>query len=150
MEATLQVITEQLKELSVGQSALKSGICVGVKSNMSEIRADLITQVHAMDSKMSNCMSVIREELQTQVGDLCAGRAELEERIDKQQKDVNSMVEQQTRNLREDIEATQALEAKLAAVETRTRHAGGSSPGANTSTLKPPKSDILGSVIPTV
>jgi hypothetical protein len=142
MEATLQVIMQQLKELSAGQSALKSGICAEVKSDMSEIRADLITQVHAIESKMSNCMSVIREELQTQIGDLCAAQAELEDRFDKQQKDVNSMVEQQTRNLREDIEATRReLEAKLAAVETRTMRAGGSGPGANTSRVKPPKFD---------
>jgi hypothetical protein len=60
MEAKLQLITEQLKELSAGQSALKSGICAEVKSDMSEITADLINQVHARERKMSNCMSVIK------------------------------------------------------------------------------------------
>jgi hypothetical protein len=50
------------------------------------------------------------------------------------------MVEQQTRNLREDIEDTRReFETQLAAVETRTRRAGGSGPGANTSTAKPRK-----------
>jgi hypothetical protein len=141
MEATLQVITEQLKELSAGQSALKSGIWAEVKSDTSKIGADLIAQVHAMESKMSSCMSVIREELQTQEGDLCTDQAELEERLDKQQKDVNSMVKQ-TQNLWEYIETTRReLEAKLAIVETQTRRAGGSGPGANTSTVKPPKFD---------
>jgi hypothetical protein len=52
------------------------------------------------------------------------------------------MVEQQTQNLQQDIEATRReLEAKLAAVETRTRGAGDSGPGANTSTVKPLKFD---------
>ena len=32
---------------------------------MSKIRADLITQVHAMENKMVNCNNVIREELET-------------------------------------------------------------------------------------
>jgi hypothetical protein len=38
---------------------------------MSKIRADLITQVHTMEDKMGNCMGAIREELKTQIGDLC-------------------------------------------------------------------------------
>jgi len=40
---------------------------------MSKIRADLITQVHVIENKMGNYMIVIREELETQIGDLCAG-----------------------------------------------------------------------------
>lgn len=82
MEATLQVIMEQLKELSAGQSALKceistmttelkSDTCAEVKSDMSKIKVDLTTQVYAMENKMSNCMTVIREELQVQIGDIC-------------------------------------------------------------------------------
>jgi hypothetical protein len=39
-----------------------------------------------MENKMGNFMGVIREELETHIGDLCAGQAELEERLDKQQK----------------------------------------------------------------
>jgi peptidoglycan hydrolase CwlO-like protein len=98
--------------------------------------------MHAMESEMGKCMSVIREELQTQIGDLYAGQAELEERLDKQQKDINSVIEQNIRDLRDGIEATRRdLEAKLAAAETRTRRAGGSGPGASTSTVKPPKYD---------
>jgi hypothetical protein len=85
-------------------------------------------------------MSIIREELQMQIGDLSTGQVELKERL--QQKDVNSMVEQRTRDMREDIKATRReFEAKLAAVETQTRRAGGSGPGANTSTVKSPKFD---------
>jgi predicted RNase H-like nuclease (RuvC/YqgF family) len=67
--------------------------------------------------------------------------AELEERrtdkLDKQLKGVTSMVEQQMRNLREDIEVTgrdmqvtrRAFEAELAAAEGRTRRAGGRNGG---------------------
>jgi hypothetical protein len=52
------------------------------------------------------------------------------------------MIEQQNRNLWEDTEATRReLKAKLAAVETRTRRAGGSGPGTKMSTVKPPKFD---------
>jgi hypothetical protein len=81
-----------------GQEALKSDICAEVKYDMSTIRADLIKQVHAMENKMGNCMSVITE-LKTQISDWCAGQTELEERLDKQHKNVTSMVEQQTQNL---------------------------------------------------
>ena len=63
METTLQVNKELLKELMMD-------ICAEVKYDMRKIRAELITQVHAMENKMVNCMSVIREELKTQIGDL--------------------------------------------------------------------------------
>ena len=74
---------------------MKSDICAEVKSDMSKIRADLIIQVHALENKMGNYMRVIREELETHISDLCAGQAELEERLDKQQENVASMFEQQ-------------------------------------------------------
>jgi len=119
MEANLQLIMEQLKGMKTGvcatdtgQEALKSDITTTtteikmhvfaeVKYDMKKIKADLITQLHAMENKMVNCMSVIREELETYmyIGDLCAGQAELEETLDKQQKNVTTIVEQQHRNL---------------------------------------------------
>jgi len=40
-------------------------------------------------------MRVINEELETEIGDLCAGQPKLEERLDKQHENVASMVEQQ-------------------------------------------------------
>ena len=119
-------------EISTTSTELKSDICAEVKSDISKIRADLVTQVHAMENKMGNCMNAIREELETQISDLCAGQAELEERLDKQHKNITSMVEQE--NLRK-------FEAQLAAVEAGTRRAGGGGPGANTTTVKPPKLD---------
>jgi hypothetical protein len=56
------------------------------------------------------------------------------------------MVEQQTRNLREDlsrnIKATrQDFETQLAALEARTKRAGGGSAGANADKVKAPKFD---------
>ena len=119
MEVTLQLIVEQLKELKTdvcvidtGQDELKSDIATTsaelkrhkfaeVKPDTNKIRADLIAQVQAMENKMVNCMSVIREELETYlfIGDLCAGQAELEERLDKQHKNVTTIAEKQPRNL---------------------------------------------------
>jgi hypothetical protein len=37
---------------------------------MSIIRADLITQVHSMENKNGNYMTVISEELEKQIGDV--------------------------------------------------------------------------------
>jgi preprotein translocase subunit SecE len=37
---------------------------------MSKIRADLITQVHAMESKTGSYMRIINEELETEIGDV--------------------------------------------------------------------------------
>jgi hypothetical protein len=47
------------------------------------------------------------------------------------------MVDQQARNLREEFKA------QIAAVEARSRRAGGGSPGARTATVKPPKFEGL-------
>ena len=48
------------------------------------------------------------------------GKAEMEGRLEGDQKEVNAIVEQQTRYFREDIEGTRReLEARLAAVEAR-------------------------------
>ena len=77
-------------------------------------------------------MSAIGENLETQISDLCAGQTEQEERLYKQQKNVASVVEQRTRNLREEFEA------QIAAVEPRCRRAGGGGPGASTTTVKQP------------
>lgn len=106
--------------------------CAEVKSDMSTIATDLITQVHAMENKMGNCTSAIME-LKKQISDWCIDKA-LKERLDKQHKNVTSMVEQKTHNLQE-------LEAQSAAMEARTKRAGGGGPGANNTTVKLPKFD---------
>jgi len=70
------------------------------------------------------------------------GQGEMEETFERQQKEVASIMEQQTRHLREGIKVTRReLEAQLAAVDARTRRAGGGGPGANSTTVKPPKFD---------
>ena len=35
------------------------------------IRADLISKVNAVEVKVENCTSAIKDELETQVGDVC-------------------------------------------------------------------------------
>jgi len=111
MGSGLQLVIDQFKELKselivtiaelktdmctlgTGPEVLKSGICAELKSDMSKIRADLTTQVQAIENKMGNGMSAIKEELETQISCLCACQTELKERLDKQQKNVASMVE---------------------------------------------------------
>jgi hypothetical protein len=59
-----------------------------------KIIADFITQVYVMENKMRNYMRVIREEIETRIGDLCVDEAELDEKLDKPEKNVASMVKQ--------------------------------------------------------
>jgi len=85
MDSALQLIMDHFKELKndlsittaeletdmcalgTGQEALKSDTYVELKSDMIKIRADLMTQVHAMENKMRKIMSAIREEFETQI-----------------------------------------------------------------------------------
>ena len=71
MDVMLQLILNQFKELkseiSTNTAQLKSDMG---KFDMSKIRADLITQVHVIENKIGNYISVIREELETQIGDV--------------------------------------------------------------------------------
>ena len=96
-------------------------------------------------------MSTITEGLKTDMNDLWSevsalesrineGQAEMEGKLERQQKEVTSIVEQQTWHLQEDIEATQReLDARLAAVDARSSRVGGGGPGANSTTVKPLK-----------
>jgi chromosome segregation ATPase len=117
-------------------------------------------EVSAVKNELRQEISVFQERKRN----IEAGQAELEERVtctvNTRLEDVSSMVEQQTRNLREDLsknieatrqdveatrrdlEATQRdLETHLAALEAQTRRAGGSSAGTNADKVKPPKFD---------
>jgi len=58
--------------LGIGQETLISEICVELKSDMRKSRAEITTQVQAMENMKGNSMSAIREELETQISDLCA------------------------------------------------------------------------------
>jgi len=133
LSTTTEVLKTDMCALGTGQEALKGDRCAELKSDMSKIRAERMTQVHAMENKMGNCMSAVREELETQISDLCAGQGELEEMLDNQQKNITFIAEQQARNLREEFEA------ELEAVEARSRRAGGDGPGASSITVNPPK-----------
>jgi hypothetical protein len=98
-------------------------------------------------------MSAIIEELKRDMNDLWGevsalesrmnkGRAEMEGRMERQQKEVTSLVEQQTQHLWEDIEARWSeLEARLAALDARSSRTSGGSPRAKSTTVKPPKFD---------
>jgi roadblock/LC7 domain-containing protein len=75
--ATIAELKTDMCALGTEQEALKSEISAEVKSDMSKIRADLTAQVQAMENKMGNGTSAIREELETQISDLCAGQTDL-------------------------------------------------------------------------
>jgi hypothetical protein len=79
-------------KISTNTTELQSHISAEAKSDMSEIRADLITQEQGMQNKMSNCVSVIRQELRKQICDLCDGEGKLKG-LDKRRKNVNALVE---------------------------------------------------------
>jgi hypothetical protein len=97
-----------------------STIAEGLKTDLNGLR----NEVRALETRMNE------------------GKAEMEGRLEGQQKEVTAIVEQQTWHLREDIEATRReLEAPLAAVDARADRAGGGGPGASSTTVKLPKFD---------
>ena len=55
LKSELGVTTAELKTdmcaLGTGQEALKSDICAELKSDMNKMRANVMTQVHAMENK---------------------------------------------------------------------------------------------------
>lgn len=152
MDATLQSIVEQLSAISAGQEQLKNEISAEkseLRSEISGLCTDLITKISGMEERMDTRVREVREELETKIEALYAGQSQWEEKLDRQNKGVTFMVEQQTRDLRNDlnrarqeIEATRRdLEYQLAAVETRTRRAAVGGNVTNASTVKPPKFD---------
>jgi hypothetical protein len=142
MDAALKFIMDQFRELKMDMGALGTGQ-EALKNDIGDI----------VEEKVGNCMSTIIEGLKLDMNDLRSevsalesrmkeGQAEMEGRLERQQKEVASLVEQQAWHLREDIEATRSeLEARLAAVDVRSSCASGGSPGAKSNTEKPPKFD---------
>jgi len=125
MDPALQLIMDQFKELKTDISDMiedkvgngMSTIVKGLKTELNGLR----NEVRALESRMDE------------------GKAEMEGRLEGQQKEVTTIVEQQTRHLREDIEATRReLEARLAAVDAQAFRTGSGGPGASSSTGKPP------------
>ena len=81
------------------------------------------------------------------------GKAEFEERPDNLQKNLTSIVGQNTRNLWEDTEAMRReLDAQIAVVEVRTRHMDGSDSGPTSlhETTEIRLRNILDNIPPTV
>jgi len=128
MDPTLQLIMDQFKELKADISDMiedkvgnsMSTIAEGLKTDLNGLR----NEVRALDSRMNE------------------GKAEMEGRLEGQQKEVTAIVEQQIQHLREDIEATRReLESRLAAVDASAVCTGSGGPRASSSTVKPPRFD---------
>jgi len=140
---------ELKNEICTITASLKTDICA-LGTGQETLSSDMGSII---EDKVSNCMSSITEGLKTEMNYLRSeasaleskvneGQAEMEGRFERQQKEVTSIMEQQTRRLREGIVATRReLEAQLSAVDVRSRRAGGGGPGANSTTVKPTKFD---------
>jgi chromosome segregation ATPase len=162
-------INDVKTEINAGQEELK--VINDVKTDINDVKTELKNNIENSISAVKDEVSAVKKELSQEINDfqeriknIKAGQAEFEERVtctaDTHFKNGSSMVEQQTRNLREDfsrnmeatrqdveatrcdLEATQRdLESHLAALEDRTRRTGGSSAGTNADKDKPPTFD---------
>jgi hypothetical protein len=163
----LQLIIGLFGELKKVQEELKTEIN-DVKADINDVKKEIKNDMENSISAVKDEVSAVKNELRHEINDfqerIRAGQDEFEERVTRTVKtrleDVSSMVEQETRNLREDLsknieatrqdveatrrdlEATQRdLETQLAALQVKTRRAGGSSAGTNADKVKPPKFD---------
>jgi len=99
MDATLQLITDQFRELKSEictiTAELKTDICA-LGTGQEALRSDMGSII---EDKVGNCMSSITEGLKTEMNDLRSevsaleskineGQAEMEERFERQQKEV--------------------------------------------------------------
>jgi hypothetical protein len=73
----MQVIMEQLKELSTGQEALKSDVCA------------------VIEDKVGNCMGSITKELKLDITDLCSKVSALELKINDSQAQTEETFDRQ-------------------------------------------------------
>jgi chaperonin cofactor prefoldin len=112
MDPALQLIMDQFKEL---KSDISDMIEDKVGNWMSTIAKGLKTDLNGLQNEVRALVSMVNE-----------GKAEMEGRLEGHQNEVTTIVEQQTRHLWEDIEATRReLEARLAAVDARSGRVGG-------------------------
>jgi gas vesicle protein len=174
-----------IRTVTAGQEELKTDINdvkTELKTNIGAIKNDIENSISAvkddisaLETKINAGQEELRQEInvfQERIKNIDAGQAEFEERVTRtvntRLEDVSSMVDQQTRNLREDlsrnieasqvefeervtrnlredlgrnIEATRDLETQLAALQVQTRRAGRSIAGTNADKVKPPKFD---------
>jgi hypothetical protein len=144
--------------VTAGQEELKNDM----KSEISAVKNDIENSISAVKGEISVVKNELGQEISAFQEGIRAGQAEFEESVtrtaDTQLRNVSSMVEQQTRNVSEDlirnIEATRQdiettrrdleatkrdLETHLAASEVRTRRAGGGNAWDNAEEVKPPK-----------
>jgi gas vesicle protein len=175
---------EELKtELNAGQEGLKNDMKTemsAVKNDISAVKNDIENSISenigALETKINAGHEELRQEInafQERIRNIEDGQEKFEERVTRTVntllEDVSSMVEQQTRNLREylsrNIEAGQAefeervtrnlredlswnieatrrgFETNLVDLEAQTRRAGGNSAGPNADKVKPSKFD---------
>jgi uncharacterized protein YfcZ (UPF0381/DUF406 family) len=152
-------VKEELKtEINAGQEELKTEIRAGQEGLKSEISAvkndiensiiDVKDNISALETKINAGQEELRQEInafQERIRNVEAGQAEFEERVTRNHEDLSRNIEatrQDFEATRRDLEATQRdLETQMAALEERTRRAGGSSAGTNADKVKPPKFD---------
>jgi chromosome segregation ATPase len=117
MDATLQFITDQFRQLrseigtitaelktdigalGTGQEALRSDIG-------SIVEDKVVIYMSSITEGLKRDMNNIRSEVSALEAKINQGQSEMEKSFERQQKEVTSIMEQQTRHLRGGIEAT--------------------------------------------
>jgi hypothetical protein len=146
-------VTASQEELQNDMKSEISAVKNDIENSISAVKGN----ISALETEINAGQEELRQEISAYQERINDGQAEFEEMVtctvDTQLKNVTSMVEQQTRNLcedlsktikatRQDLKATKrGLETQLAALEVRTRRAGGGNAGANADKVKPPKFD---------
>jgi hypothetical protein len=160
LKTNINDVKTDMRAVAIGQDDFKTELKNDIENSISDVKDNI--------SALETNINAGQEELRGEISDfqerIGAGQDEFEERVTRtvntRLEDVSSMVEQQTRNLREDLskniettrqdveatrrnlEATQRdLGTQLAALQDRTRRAGGSSAGTSADKVKPPKFD---------
>jgi hypothetical protein len=122
MDSAQQLIREQLNKLSAGQEEVKTDITT-VSSGQEKIIDELKTDICAVSYELKTDILAVQEKVSAMEDKTNADQAELEQRLKdklvKQLKGVASIVEQQTRNLREDL--SRNIEATRKDVEATRR-----------------------------
>ena len=128
IDTALQLIMEQFKEL---------------KSNVTDMIEDKVGNVmNTIVDGLKTDLNALQNEVRALQSRMNEGKAEIEGRLEEQQKDLTALVEQQNQHRREDIEATRRqLETRLSAVDAPGIRTGRGGPGASYSMVKPPKFD---------
>jgi gas vesicle protein len=136
-EETLQLIIRHLNGL---KTDIINEIRTGIKSRRSAVKNDIENSISdnmsALETKINAGQGELRQEISDFQERIRAGQAEFEERATHNlREDLSRDIEatrQDVEATRRDLEATQRdLETHPAALEARTRRAGGNGAGAN-------------------